>query len=401
VAAKRAPQRRSRPRVALVTRYWGEPQNEAVAATRLVAGALARAADVAVVHLGNTARATYADSVFTVHRVLVRGANPRRSTLLREALAGRIGSSGLPAAAAELLCQYEGEAPDVPATLDAIAPDAIVLAGIHQPWDLSSLGEPGDTGRTPVVAIPFLSAGRPLSSEVARLVDHADRIGTVHPGEQTALVSLAAPRERDVVPLDLAIGVNRHATADPLVGVAAFGDYVLLVRCFPSGSSRLRRAVNAEILPPILHGLSVAEVDGETWRICDAYNAAALPVNPSHVNFSRLIARARATIDARPPGPVGSLALESMLLGVPVIVPDDSAARAHVAAGNGGLWYRNVGELLDAVRVVLSPRIGTKLAAQGRAYALARHGDNDAFVARTAAFVLGADGATPPPRAPC
>ncbi len=396
-AAPDAPRPRTRPVVAIVTRYWGESQNEAVTATRLIAGALACRADVAVVQLGTAGHATYADSVFEVHRVPVRGANPRRSALLREALAGHVGPSGLPAAAVDLLDRYEGEATEVIGSLEAIAPDAIVIAGFHQPWDLETLGRPGDTGRTRVVAIPFLSDGRPLPSEIARLVDHADRIGTVHPGEHPALVALAPQRQRDFIPVELAIGVNRHAMADPLVGVAAYGDYVLLVRRFPSGSPRLARAVNAEILPPILEGLSVAEVDGETWRICDAYNAAALPVNPSHVNFSRLIARARATIDVRPPGPVGALALESMLLGVPVIVPDDSAARAHVAAANGGLWYRNVGELLDAVRVVLNDRIGAKLAAQGRAYAQARHGDNDAFVSRTTALVLGEDPGAPRP----
>ena len=78
-------------------------------------------------------------------------------------------------------------------------------------------------------------------------------------------------------------------------------------------------------------------------------------------------------------------------LGVPVVVPDDSASKAHVAAANGGLWYRDVGELFDAVRVLVHSPIGAKLAQQGRSYALAKHGDIDDFVAPTATLVLGGD----------
>ncbi len=387
---------RKRPVAAIVTRFWGDAQGEAVAATRLLAGALARHADVAVVQLGETERPVHIDSVFEVHPVAVRGANPRRSALLRAALAGRVAKSSPPSAAAELLRQYAGDAPDVVGTLDAIAPDAVILAGFDQPWNLSTLGVPGSGGRPRVVAIPFLDAGRPLRSEITRLVDHADRVGIVHPGEHARLVALDPDREPDIMPLDLAIGVNRHAYADPLVGVAPFGEYVLLIRCFPAGSPRLARSVNAEMLPSILKGISVAEVDGETWRICDADNTYVLPVNPSGVNFARLVARARVTIDARPPGPVGTITIESMLLGVPVVVPDDSASRAHAAAANGGLWYRDVGELFDAVRVLVHSPIGAKLAEQGRNYALAKHGDIDDFVARTAMLVLGGDRAVTP-----
>ncbi|MGB9113227.1 MAG: hypothetical protein WCF24_10930, partial [Acidimicrobiales bacterium] len=43
--------RRQRPAVAIVTAHWGEKPSEAVDVTRLVAGALARHADVTVIHL--------------------------------------------------------------------------------------------------------------------------------------------------------------------------------------------------------------------------------------------------------------------------------------------------------------------------------------------------------------
>ena len=390
------PSRARLPVVAIVTRHWGPAADEAAAATRLVAGALARHADVAVVQLVENAGATYFDSVFEIHPAAVHGANPRRLELLRAAMNGHADASGQPPAAAELLRRYGGEAPEVQGELKKIAPDAVVLAGVDQPWDVSTLGRPGDESRPPVLVIPFLDAGLPVPAEIVRLVEHADRIGTVHPDERAALVGLAPGRERDILPVDLAIGVNRHATADPLIGVAGFGEYVLLIRRFPARGPRLERSVNAEMLPAILDGLSVAEVDGETWRICDDHNTTVLPVNPSGVNFARLVARARATIDVRPPGPVGTLAIESMLLGIPAVVPDGSAAKAHVAAANGGLWYRNIGELFDAVRVLVRTPLGAVLAGQGRAYAQTRHGDIDDFVARMAALVLGHRPAAPP-----
>jgi len=392
-APARGPEDRTRPRVAVVTRHWGDSGDEATAATRLVAGAVSRHADVSIVHLVSplVPLETLRDSVFEVHRVPVHGARPLRSGILRVALAVHDGGLGVPATAASLLERYEGDAPEVPELLERLAPDAIVLAGHHQPYDIGVLGTRGRPGRARVVVLPYLGDERRLAAEpVCSLIEAADVVGVVHPGERPAVLAACPERsERDVVPLDLALSLNRNAASHRLFGVRWFGRYVLSIRDFPPGGARYVRSVTHEVLRSVVGRVSVAEVDGEQWRISDRENTLELPVSPSRVNLWRLMAHAVATIDLRPPGPFGRETIESMLLGTPVVVPDASAAMEHAAAADGGLWYRDVGELFDATRVLMYRPVRDRLAAQGRAYADAKHGQVDDFVARVGRIVLG------------
>jgi hypothetical protein len=141
------------------------------------------------------------------------------------------------------------------------------------------------------------------------------------------------------------------------------------------------------VLRGALGRVAVAEVDGTKWRISDAENTAELPVNPTRVNLWRLMANGLMTVDVRPAELFGREAIESMMLGTPVLVPDGSAAKAHVAAADGGLWYRDLGEILDAARAMSAEPTRLALGRQGRQYAEARHGDMDGFVARMGALI--------------
>lgn len=368
-----------------MTSYWGDTPTEAVGATRVIAGALALHADVSVVHLANAKPASYSDSVFSVRRVEAHGAEPTRSSLLREALVKKNGSSDVPPAALELLREYEGKAPAVTSALEAIDPASIVLAGSYQPWELSSLRASGRR----VVAIPFCS-DRPLFSfELAQLVGAAAVIGTIHPGEMAPVLAAAPGRENDVVELDIAFGSNPHARAEELAGIGKIGPYTLLVRSFPEGGPRKTATVGAEVLRSVLDGFPVAEVDGDKWWLTAKKAIGPLRVGKNRVNFARLVAHAQAMVDVRPQGPVGRLAIEAMHYGVPIVVPDGSAAKAHAEAANGGLWYRDEGELFDETRAIIKTPLGGRLADQAQAYAQRKHGDIDTFVERVAALVLG------------
>jgi len=383
-----------RPRVAIVTRHWGEDSDEETFATRSVAGALARVADVEIIHLvapPEEARIE-ADSVFRVHHVALRGARALRASLLRAAL-GAYDRTRVPAPVATVLERYEGRAPDVPDILSAIAPDALVLAGLHQPYDREVLGIAGRRSFR-LCVLPFCADPHRLAEPgVASLLDAADVVGALHPGELAALRETGAPHAQ---PLDVGLALNRSATVDRLFGVRFFGRYVLVLRRFPLTAQRYARAVTHEVLRDVLGGrVSVAEIDGEHWRVADRENTVNLPVNPSRVNLWRLMAHAEFTVDLRPPGVLGREALESMLLHTPVIAPEDSAAMAHVAAANGGLWYRDAGELLDAARVLMDRSLRAHLADQAAEYALAHHGEMDDFIARAARLVLGAPAAAP------
>ena len=135
--------------------------------------------------------------------------------------------------------------------------------------------------------------------------------------------------------------------------------------------------------------VSIALVNGPSWWIGDRRDSLQFPVHPTRVNLQRLMAHALYTLDLRTPGVLGREALEAMLCSSPIVVPEQSAAQAHVEAASGGLWYRNAGELLDAARILLDEPLRARLAAQAGEYANERHGRLDAFVERTARLVLG------------
>ncbi len=168
-----------------------------------------------------------------------------------------------------------------------------------------------------------------------------------------------------------------------------FGRYVVLLRRFPAGSARFQRSITHEVLREVVAPLSVAEVDGVRWRITDEAMTLDLPVGPSRVNLWRLLAHAHAVVDVRPPGPVGREAIEAMMLGVPSVVPDGSAAKAHVEAGDGGLWYADHAELVNELGALADDRLHLALSRSGETYARATHGRIDDFVERMANLVLG------------
>ncbi|MCU1491577.1 MAG: hypothetical protein JWM85_2982 [Acidimicrobiaceae bacterium] len=383
--------RPGRPTVAVVTTHWGTGDDESTAVTRLFAGALSRTAEVEVVHLISPPGPveTVTDSVFRVHRVPIHGARPLRSGILRAALAAGRPAAGLPSQAHALIEHLEGDAPDVPEILAGLGATSVVLAGHHQPWDLSALPRSGAGPR--VVVLPFLGDSDPApGTHLLELLEHADAIGVVHPGEErTVRRALAARPSSEVVALRLAFPLNRGATRHRLFGVRWFGRYIVTIRSFPTGGPRYLRSVTHEVLRSVIGNVSVAEVDAGAWRISDAESTLALPVSPSRVNLWRLMAHAVATIDLRPAGPVGREALESMLLGTPVLVPEGSASMEHAAAANGGLWYRDIGELFDSARALMSRPLRDRLSEQGEAYTTANHSGMDGFVERAASLVLG------------
>jgi hypothetical protein len=384
-------------RVVVVTRHWngGDEASEVI---RLVAGALARRARVAVVHLepalaGHPIPEPVTDSVFSVHQVPIYNSDRRRARLLEAALAAHDDGFRVPQLGAHVEQRLQGVAPDAPRLIEELAPDAVLVAGSEQPYNLDVLGRPGTPGRPRVVVMPMAGDVRYLRSPIVlRLFEHADAIATVHPGELRALLQNRPPgreTEPPVVPVDLALSVNRGSAEHRLFGVRRFGPYVVLLRRFPPRAPRFQRSVTHEVLREMVAPLSVAEVDGVRWRITDESMTLDLPVGPSRVNLWRLLAHARAVVDVRPPGPVGREAIEAMMLGVPSVVPDGSAAKHHVEAGDGGLWYADHTELAGEMAALADERLHLGLSRAGEAYALATHSRIDDFVERMAALVLG------------
>lgn len=399
--ADRAPRPHpGRPVVAVVTTHWCadtdvEPDEPAMVA-RLVAGALSRQAAVSVVHLVSATDVRHpevgADSVFTRYTVPVRGASPGATAVVRAAL----GATGAPPASATgaLFERLAGRAPGVPALLDRLAPDAVLLIGHRQPWDVATLGaarrSPGTAVATrrhaPLWVIPLLEdPGMVGLPHLGRLLALADVIGAVHPGEERALRAAPRPPHGDVVALDVAIPVSPPGRW--LFGIEPGERYVAVLRSLGGREHRPVRPVSSEVLGRALGAVALVEVDGEEWWCSRGGNRALLPVRPSRVNLWRLMEHALATIDVRSQGPFGREAVESMLLGTPVLVPQPGAAMEHARAASGGLWFRGVAELLDAAGVLVDDQVGRRLGAQGAAYASVHHGDAGGFVERVARLV--------------
>lgn len=374
-----------RPRVVLVTEHWGESESEPTTITRLLAGALARSAEVEVLHLGTDERApsTRRDSVFTVHTLPRRGGRPFRAQLMRAALASS--SRHLSATLERAVEDEAGTTEGVGEAITALAADAIVLCGYEQRFDRSVLHDV----EAPIVFVPILDdLARADGAVVRGVVAAARRIATVGPAEDAALRRAFPARDGDIVPLAVALPLNRSATSQKLFGVRFFGTYVLLLRAFPPDSHRYERLVTRELLTSLL-GVSVAEIDGERFTLSDQENTVELPVNPTRVNLWRLMAHAEITIDARPPGPFGQETIESLLLGTPVVVPAGSAAHAVATASGGGLGYIEPGDLIDAARALLEPGASARAGTAGQAWAEANHADAARFVARAAEVVFG------------
>lgn len=394
---------------------WGEDESESISVIRLVAGALARRFRVDVIHLDPFAIAPERqhDSVFDVHRLRVVLPDRQHETLLRIALGIDARDFAGHRDLASAIDGHSGVDGDLISLLDELAPEVILLVGCAHPYDLTRLPRAGRR----IVFMPLGERATPAADRtVAAIMALADLTIAADPGELRRFEQAYPDRAGAVVPLDLALSVNRGATGDTLFGVRFFQPFVLMIRRFggsagagegsvthavvtsvagtvtreqvPEQSWRTTDEVVSERLP-----ISVAEVDGESWRLSDNVNMLPLPVNPSRVNLWRLMAHALFTIDLRPATAFGREAIESMMFDSPVIVPDDSAAKEHVQAANAGLWYRTNGELLDAVRVLTDRSIRERFARNGRAYVDVHHSDLEAFGERLfALFTAGPEG---------
>ena len=397
--------------LAIITPMWGEDETESISVIRLVAGALARHFHIDIIHLDPSASMPdrLRDSVFDIYRFPVVLQDRQQETLLRIALGLDSLDDVIPGC---LTSHIDGRAfvdGDINACLDELAPQVILLIGSTHPFDLQQLRANHDR------RIIFMPLGERVSltkdRSVTTIMEIADIVIASDPGELRRFELAFPERVGSVVPLDLALSVNRGATGDTLFGVRFFQPFVLMIRRFGSqASAREGSVTNAivtsvagtvkrgqlpeqnwrttdDVIPEVLP-ISIAEVDGEQWRLSDNVNMLPLPVNPSRVNLWRLMAHALFTIDLRPATAFGREAIESMMFDSPIIVPDDSAAKEHVQAANAGLWYRNNGELLDAVRVLSDRSIREQFARNGRAYVDAHHSNLDDFVERICDLVI-------------
>lgn len=343
---------------------------------------------VHVIHLDRdaTTNETGLDSIFTVHRLPLINASPKIASVMRAALA--VAGNDAPRSLANAVHGFAGEVDGFVETIRRIEPESIVLAGLPLPIHA---GELESLGAMRLVVWPMLAdLATATDARNLELFNLADVVASLHPGEHRRLSDVTSKSASQLVPLDVSLTLNRSATEQGLFGVGWFGRYALLIRQFPQSGPRFDRSITHELLRSVLGDIAIAEVDGGRWRVSDFGNTAHLPVNPTRVNLWRLMAHAEFTVDLRPGTSFGREAIESMLFSSPPIVPEGSAAHAHVEAANGGLWYASAGEILDLANCLLDDEaLRTKLRENGASYSRTHHEQMDDFVERMRRIVLG------------
>jgi len=380
-------------KIAIVTCHWGHDNDDRTSAIRLIAGAASRDFTIAIVHLKEnvTDYKIYQDSIYQIHEIPVIDRYPLRSDLIKVALSSYDNGQRIPKVAAEAIRTYQGQTLFMGDALAKIAPDIIILGGLEQPYNLSELDlytQSGDTSNpnVQIITIPFLNQLKTeLSEEQLALLNLSEKIVTTSPGEKKLFSSIFPNK---VTSIHMVFNINRHAAKNMLFGVRYFDKYVLLLRSFPPETQRFERSLTHEVLRTAIAPLSVAEVDNEYWRISDDQNTLKLPVSASRVNLWRLMAHAELTIDLRPPRPLGREAIESMLLGTPVIAHQDSIAYEHIKAANGGLWYENYEELIRVIRAALDEDLHSQLKKSALEYANYHHGDSEKFIKAVNALLV-------------
>ncbi len=365
---------------------------------RTLAGGLSRRARVSVVHVTPNVDAgpsQVKDGAFDVHRVRVEGPRRFRQALVTAALGGADPARSLPAVAGHGLFELEGGWSGLVAEMvESLQPDVVLLGGIQQAWpatDLAALG--GDRTIRRVVA-PL--AGDDAKLELpgyADLLRLADAVLTIGAGERRRVES-ATRRAGGVGPaiveLPVPVRVNPAARRQRLVGLTSFDGYVLVLRGFPRGSLERREAPDYARIRELLEGTGIAEVTQAAWRVYrGAQDHHVVPVANSRVNLWSLVSHAVVTVDLRPAGLFGREAIESLMLGTPVVVLASSPAREVVEQSGGGLVVEAEADLPEAVACISEPALRKQLSAAGEAWVAERHGDLQRLADEAVAAVLG------------
>jgi hypothetical protein len=390
-------------RAVVVTARWGPGHGESGLIVRLLAGALSLHAHVEVVSLctgtemplGASVR-TRRDSVFAVHEIPAARAEPQRAGLLRAALAQGHGDR-LPEVAGGRLVELGGgptrRAAELVASLRA---GAVVLAGPETWWLPEALGSGAATSR--IVSVPLL--GDDAKADLSRfdpLFFKVDGVGVLSGAEARRVANRGSSQQAAAgaqmpacTELELALPLNRPAAAQLMVGMSHFGRFVALLTGFPEDAPGALRSPGHDYVRRALGPVAVAEVRHGRWSVSDRVKVREVPVGPSRANLWKLLSHAEVCLDLRPQGMLGRETLESLLLGTPVVVPEGTVAAEHAERSDGGLWYRDYGEMFDAAKAILDDAsLRAALSSSGRSWAEEVHGDQDRFCEQVARFVFG------------
>jgi hypothetical protein len=209
--------------------------------------------------------------------------------------------------------------------------------------------------------------------------------GTPVPATIDQVLSVAASPALDRQPTPHPIGL--HVPVHPLAaqrrhnGLGFTGYVLVLSDRGPTGEDHDAPTPQAAWLIAALPRHDVVTVEdgvASAWR---SRSLRGRIVIDTRTDLWRLVAHALVTVDLSPGQLLARECVESLRYGVPVVVPAATAA-AELAAQGGGLWYRDVAELVACVDAVNDRKLRDTLGEQGQRFADEWYGDADRFVGR-------------------
>jgi hypothetical protein len=318
------------PRIAVLSRSWGRPRDEASFAVREVAAALSRLGPLEVVVPG--AAAPSADGGFDVVGV------------------------GPPSGGGAWPAPHDGP------------------GGTNQ--HRAAVVVEGDD----VEGAAFAARCYPGSPVVA--VGHGPGMGSLAPAAVLD-VGLGPPaRESQGVGLFVAV----HPSVSAWRYLREGDDYVLVLSdrgpgepdgtMSPLASAVVRRFPHRRV---VVVDNGVASYWRLRMRLVDAHLR-------TRTDLWRLVSHASVTVDLAPGPLIARECVESLRYGVPIVVPVGTAG-AELADAGGGLTYEDDRQLATRLRAMADHRLRARFARDGRELAERWYGDADGFVQRVSAVI--------------
>lgn len=255
-------------------------------------------------------------------------------------------------------------------------------------FDLKGFGDAGDL-RWPrrLNSVGTVVADR-LTPEVAALLSSAGPWAVFCLSTPTSGVHQPSWRQLHLVPTrdgDPSLLVTVHVPVNPAAELHrhhgfGFTGYLIVLS---------DRSGEPEDPPPAVAWLSAAFPEAEIIlvenAVASAWKGRALR-GKAHVDtrmdFWRLVAHAALCIDLAPGPYIARECIESLRLGTPIIVPQDSEVAAMHARAGGGSTFGDPAELITAVGQLRNDDDRSAASDAGRRYADAWYGDAAALVER-------------------
>ncbi len=222
---------------------------------------------------------------------------------------------------------------------------------------------------------------------VARLVSTPRDRGTPDGGAADLAVG-AGPPPRGDCGIGLHVPAHRLAAARSHVGIG-FTDYLLVLGDRgPEAAGADSPTALAAWLAARFAGRHVVVVENALATVWRARSLRGVVSVDTRTDLWRLLAHARLTVDLSPGPLIARECVESLLYGVPVVVPEGTTG-SRLAALGGGLWFDDEAGLLGCVEALDDQRVRDVLGEQGRAVAAGWYGDATGFVHRVSDALAG------------